>query len=572
MSVKKTNKRHSGDGDVKLWIRVLSGVLGGIMILGVILLVFEASVYSYGAPTTSNDSTPVAIDKKLGIAEKEISVGLCYGDSAVQSFALASAHGFILQTSSSKTLIEIPDVSSLYVSIDGPLSFVGNKFVNSDNGVKVSSEYHIQISEYAYKTEGDKDNDNPAPINPIPGQSIVTHSDFDAKNVIGYVNELNNSGIFNDTELRAFAAVSGQRYYIRIGQFDTEDEAQNALSLLSESLIVNKAKIVSSSDSAYSFIDASTHKIVCELDTDDERFDLLAVQGDLSSLDRGKYNGYFSFSYESKNLKTIRVVNKFTIEEYVSSIIRYEITDKTPLQAAMAVATILRTNAYNMLGRHKSDGFDVCTNGHCHLYSGVAVTVSENDLLNEAVSATEGQIICYEGRPIKALYSLSAGRSTAPLDSTDADKYPYLNPIMTPWDVSEKWEIALDSSILLSIIKSYGYDTINAPIQSISAKSGDNDSLHISEITFTDILGNSLVINDRENVRELFINCLPSTDFSVRRSDGDDGYLPGTFVFSGYGNGSGVGLSISGAIALAEQGVDYINIINKYYTQTEVLY
>lgn len=571
MSVMKTSKKRSVDGDVKLWIRVLSGVLGGIMILGVILLVFEASVYSYGAPTTSGDSNAVAVNKKLGIAEKEISVGLCYGDFAVQSFALASAQGFRLQTSSSKTLIEIPDVSSVYVSVDGPLSFVGNKFVSSGDGVKVASEYHIQISEYAYKTEGDKDKDNPAPINPIPGQSIVTHSDFDAKNVIGYVNELNNSGIFNDTELRAFPAISGQHYYIRIGQFDTEDEAQSALSFLSENLIVNKAKIVSSRDGGYSFIDASTHKVVCELDTDDEKFDLLAVQGDLSSPDRGKYNGYFSFSYESKNLKTIKVVNKFTIEEYVSSIIRYEITDKTPLQAAMAVATILRTNAYNMLGRHKSDGFDVCTNGHCHLYSGVTTTFSENDPLSEAVSATKGQIICYEGRPIKALYSLSAGRSTAPLSSTDADKYPYLCSIKTPWDLSEKWETALDSNTLLSIINSYGYDTINAPIQSITTSS-DDDSLHISEITFTDVLGNSVTINDCENVRELFINYLPSTDFSVRRSDGDDGNLPGVFVFSGYGNGSGVGLSISGAIALAEQGIDYINIINEYYTQTEVLY
>lgn len=578
VSDKKRRKVTFHENRRMFWIRVLSGFLGAIMILGIVLMVFETSFYSFGLPETKPDDTDDAeelqtpVDKKLDVDKKEISVGLCYGDLAVQSFALASASGFCLQTPSKRLLLELSDVTSVHICVDGRLSFMGNNFVDSDEGVQISSDYHIQISEYAYKTEDSKGDDNPAPINPQPGQTIVTHSGFDSSNIMKYVDELNKSGIFDGTDDMAFAAVSDKKYYIRIGQYDSEDEAGKALDLLREKLIINGAKVISSLDDGYTIVDGSTHRVLCELDVDDNEFELVALRGELSSPDKGNYNGYFSFSYESTNLRIIRVVNKFSIEDYVKAIIRYEVTDDIPLNAAMAVATVLRTNAFNMLGRHKSDGFDVCTDGHCHMYGGI--TADESGVLAEAVASTKGQVICYNNKPIRALYCLSAGRSTAALpNEVNSDKYPYLSPVSTSWDDRHKWEVSLSSALILSLLESSGYDSLKAPIDSIEVSyPSEGNSQHVNEITLTDVLGNSLTVSGREVIRELFIHYLPSTDFTVSKSNGNDGGVFGDFVFVGYGSGNGIGLSISGAIVLAEQGIDYITIVKKYYTQTEVGY
>lgn len=572
MSEKRKRKETSYERRKNFWIRVLSGFLGAIMVLGIVLMVFETSFYSFSLPETEPSATPMPVDKGLDVDGKEISVGLCYGDLAVQSFTLACANGFCLQTPSKRLLLELPNLSSVHVCVDGRLSFVGNKFVDSDEGVQISSDYHIQISEYAYKTDEGKGDDNPAPINPQPGQTIVTHSGFDSSNILEFVDELNKSGVFDGTDNLAFAAVSNRKYYIRIGQFDSEDDARASLAVLRERLIINGARIVSSVDDGYTIVDGSTHRVVCELDVDDTEFELVALRGELSSPDKGNYSGYFSFSYESTNLKTIKVVNKFSIEDYVRAIIKYEVTDNIPQNAAMAIATVLRTNAYNMLGRHKADGFDVCTDGHCHMYGGISA--GESTTLDEAVSLTKGQVICCNDKPIKALYCLSAGRSTASLPSeVDGDKYPYLAAVSTPWDDRQKWEIALSSDDIFSMLESAGYTSLQAPIDKIDLSfPSDGNSQHVSEILFTDVLGNRLTVSGREVIRELFIHYLPSTDFTISRSDGSDGGAFGDFVFVGYGSGNGIGLSISGAIVLAEQGIDYITIVNKYYTQTEVGY
>ena len=570
----KSNKyKKNIQSQYNLWVRILCGLLGLLMVLGIVLMIIETSVYSTATEADDTDeisASPDIKNKNLGISEKEISVGLCYGDSSVESFTLASASGFKTENSSQKELFEFNDISSMHVCIGGSLSFLGNKMVKSDEGVKVTSEYHIQIKEYAYKSNSKDEIDNPAPINPNSEKGIVTYSDFSSDNIFEYVNDLNTSGVLNDSNAKAYPAYINGKYYIRIGQFESEDGASALLNELSDSLILNRAEIVESDFGTFTFIDASNHKVICEIYTSDKKVNVCSIQGNLASVDSGVYSGYFIFSYGSSDVNKLNVVNKLLLEDYVASIINYEITDDYSTQSAMAVAVVLRTNAYNMLGRHKQNGFDVCTDSHCHSFGGV---FSSDGNLREAVSSTEGQIISYKSRSINAAYCISNGTFTSSAASIfGCDDCPYLSSVDTSWDTSVNWQKNISPEELYILLSNHGYSDITSPVKSIAIESDSEESEYVNTVLITDILGHSVTVEGQDRIMDAFCQILPSMNFSVTVSNGTDGNNYGDFVFSGYGNGNGVGLSLIGALELANQGLDYVSILKKYYVDTEVIY
>ncbi len=573
MSKKTKSYKKNKQNQYNLWIRILCGLLGLLMVLGIVLMIIETSVYSTAAEDDETGKISASADitnKKLGISEKEISVGICYGDSSVESFTLASASGFKAENSSQKKIFEFNDISSIHVCIGGSLSFLGNKMVRSDEGVKVTSEYHIQIKEYAYKSNSEGEIDNPAPINPNSDKGIVTYSDFSSDNIFEYVNDLNTSGVLSDSNAKAYPTYLDGKYYIRIGQFESKDDASAVLNDLCDSLILNRAEIVESDFGTFTFIDASNHKVLCEIFTSDMKVNVCSIQGNLSSVDSGVYSGYFIFSYGSSDVNKLNVVNKLLLEDYVSSIINYEIADDYSMQSAMAVAVVLRTNAYNMLGRHKKNGFDVCTDSHCHSFGGV---FSSEGNLSEAVSSTEGQIISYRSRSINAAYCISSGTFTSSAaEIFGCDDYPYLSSVATSWDTSVNWQKVISPEELFILLSNHGYSDITSPIKSIMVESVSEESEYTDAFLITDILGHSVTIEGQERILDVFCQILPSMNFSVTVSNGLDGNNYDDFIFSGYGNGNGIGLSLTGASELAGQGYDYVSILKKYYVDTEVIY
>lgn len=69
---------------------------------------------------------------------------------------------------------------------------------------------------------------------------------------------------------------------------------------------------------------------------------------------------------------------------------------------------------------------------------------------------------------------------------------------------------------------------------------------------------NAVQTNDKRTISAFTVSSTP-TPVSTINSEG-------TFVFTGVGNGHGVGLSQKGAQGLAKQGYDYIDILEHYYT------
>ena len=59
--------------------------------------------------------------------------------------------------------------------------------------------------------------------------------------------------------------------------------------------------------------------------------------------------------------------------------------------------------------RHKKDGFDVCDEQHCQVYSGAA---AETERSRMVVNATRGRVLAYKGRIAHGIYSSNCGGHT----------------------------------------------------------------------------------------------------------------------------------------------------------------
>ncbi len=64
----------------------------------------------------------------------------------------------------------------------------------------------------------------------------------------------------------------------------------------------------------------------------------------------------------------------------------------------------------------------------------------------------------------------------------------------------------------------------------------------------------------------------PVEDPADPSNPGSQGSTSGTFTITSYGWGHGVGMSQCGAIVMAEEGTDYINIVKHYYPGTKLYY
>jgi len=105
----------------------------------------------------------------------------------------------------------------------------------------------------------------------------------------------------------------------------------------------------------------------------------------------------------------VKAVNALSMEEYLYGVVPSEMSASWPLEALKAQAIAARSEAIHKLGRHKEDGYDFCAEVHCQSYSGVERETAQT---NMAVDETRGQVLCFEGKPIDAVYSSCCGGHT----------------------------------------------------------------------------------------------------------------------------------------------------------------
>lgn len=280
-------------------------------------------------------------------------------------------------------------------------------------------------------------------------------------------------------------------------------------------------------------------------------------------LDGSGYRG--TLRVELTDRGGLRVVNEVEMEDYVRGVVPSEMFSQG--EAFKVQAVVSRTYAVYMRDverKHRGDGFDICALGHCQVYGGAG---PETALSDEAVRATAGEVLTYEGRPIFSAYHANAGGMTQGVDdawpgSTSRD-LPYLVAVASPYDerVGElpgygwcyEWDQRVSGRDIEERLRARGKDV--GEVRALTVV-GRTSTGRVRELEVVGARGRAILGTPGE-VRAVLGT--PSTCFEV----GGEGR---EFELSGRGRGHGVGLSQHGAFGMARAGYGYDEILGSFYS------
>jgi len=245
--------------------------------------------------------------------------------------------------------------------------------------------------------------------------------------------------------------------------------------------------------------------------------------------------------------KGLTAVNYVDLEQYLYSVLGAEMSADWPLEALKAQAVAARTYALYKRSTTANSVFDVGDTTTWQVYKGLE---SEASSTQEAVQATAGQVMTYDGKVILAVFHAASGGHTENVEDIWTDNAPYLRGVVD-YDMGSpgyEWTKHFSRSQLSKRISGVGNVISMTPerttpqgrVITMMVK-GDRTTRRVSGPDLRSALG------------------LKSTLFVVNPTG--DG-----FEIHGRGYGHGLGLSQWGARNLAAQGVNYQQILSHYYS------
>lgn len=263
------------------------------------------------------------------------------------------------------------------------------------------------------------------------------------------------------------------------------------------------------------------------------------------------------------------------LEEYVKGVVAAEMPASFPEEALKAQAVVARTYAVRRMrvfggaGCDRHPAADVCTDPATHqAYAG------EDELrrrwgsvrygayrqrIDQAVEATRGQILMFDGRPIDAVYHSTSGGRTEAAEHVWGQPVPYLTSVPSPYEerapralqtLHVSWA-ELRERLRVDVTAAATGGSGTAVLEALeTAPSGRIKRMRIGDAT----------LDGREVRERLRLN---STWFSWEV----DAHGV-TFSVRGYGHG--VGMSQYGAEGMARRGSTYEAILAHYYPGTNL--
>ncbi|MCI8477364.1 MAG: SpoIID/LytB domain-containing protein [Oscillospiraceae bacterium] len=412
-------------------------------------------------------------------------------------------------------------------------------------------------------------------------------------------------------------------YYVRIGSYSSQAEAQTAAASLGGTAVTAGGNAVTVSKTG-------TNEILFQFDGSSGA---LTVSPGLSSSEKAvtwmKNTQYYgAFQYQRFNGGNLVVSNVLSLEDYIKGVVPKEMSNSWPLEALKAQAVCARTYAKIQLnsGKHRSQGFDLCNATHCQVYGGRNSAGANSD---RAVEETRGQCLWYQGSLAEAVYFSSDGGATESSVNVWGGSVPYLKGVADPYEASVAdqignyyWSKTYTKDDLAKLLRSNGMQCAEIVDFRVTETTATGNVL---TVTITDAAGKRWAFS-KEKARTFF--GLRSQRYTINGSggnitasggytlagggtlssmngayaiDGTGGIAPvngspyiitsagtvaltpvpqstppsvpsdGThFTISGSGWGHLVGMSQWGAHAMAKQGFRYDEILRFYYTGIEV--
>ena len=282
--------------------------------------------------------------------------------------------------------------------------------------------------------------------------------------------------------------------------------------------------------------------------------------------------------YDYKQYDTIKLLHAETgeieeikIDEYLYGVVSAEMPANFHEEALKAQSLVARTyTIYKIVNGSKHEGADICDSASCcqawiskeDRFAKWKEAESESNWqkIVNAVEATKGQIITYEGSPINAFFHSNSGGTTETATNVwGGTNYPYLQIVETSGEdayTQYSSKVTLTKDEMIKKIKEYHSDIeINFENENEIQILENTESGRVKTIKF----GNKEI----SGVETRTIFGLKSAKFTVK-VEGDN------IIFEVFGYGHGVGMSQTGADSMAKLGNDYQTIIKHYYTNVEI--
>lgn len=266
-------------------------------------------------------------------------------------------------------------------------------------------------------------------------------------------------------------------------------------------------------------------------------------------------------------------IEELSIDEYLYGVVSSEMPASYELEALKAQAVVARTyTIYQIIhnsGKHENA--DICDNYAC-----CQAWISKEDRLTkwdaqeaesnwnkivEAVNLTKGKVVTYKGEPINAFFHANSGGVTeSSLNIWGEIDYPYLKSVET---AGEEGYTQYESQVVLS--QQELLNKLKTKYEDCTIDFSTPDCIQILEYTTsgrvkTIRFGNKEISGTEART----LLGLKSTNFTFS-IEGEN------IAFSVIGYGHGVGMSQTGADALAKAGSNYEAIIKHFYTDVEII-
>jgi stage II sporulation protein D len=265
----------------------------------------------------------------------------------------------------------------------------------------------------------------------------------------------------------------------------------------------------------------------------------------------------------------LRIVLSTDREAAVASVVAAE-TSQSKAEALKALAVVVRTFMVAHPGRHSVEGYDFCDTTHCQFYRG------EQDLsegrasseIEKAVEATRGEVLAFEGRTVEGYYTATCGGLTVTPSMLwgGSTSYPYRR-VSCRWcggSRFDKWERSAGIGQVLGAISEFLGSRVSLSTELSTDQ--DGSSGFVRSVTIADGATRATLTADafrRAIGLKLGWNTVLSPTFTIERRGR-------RFIFSGRGFGSQIGLCEAGALAQANAGRSYRDILRFYYPGAEI--
>ena len=259
-------------------------------------------------------------------------------------------------------------------------------------------------------------------------------------------------------------------------------------------------------------------------------------------------------------------VEQVPIDEYLVNVVSAEMPADFEVEALKAQAIVARTYTIYKAQNKKHENADICDDSTC-----CQAWINKEDRLakweeskresnwqkiTDCVNQTKGKIIVYGNQPINAFFhSNSGGVTETPVNVWGGGDYPYLQSVQT---AGEEGYTQYNSEVTLT--RDELIEKLKANYADISINFDDDNDLKIIENTESGRVKTVKFGNHNiSGVETRTLLGLKSTNFEITKENEK-------IKFSVKGYGHGVGMSQTGADAMAKQGNNCEEIIKHFYT------